>query len=74
MAKKKTEFDKAVERAAKIILDQLNTLPPQVAKQKRRELEQMAAKASRAAKNGRRSRLERTQATRLSARSRAKTA
>lgn len=67
MAEKKTEFEKAVERAAKLILDQLNTLPPQVIKQKRRELEQMAAKASRAAKNGKRSRLERTQENRFSA-------
>ena len=74
MAKKKSEFDKAVERAARIILDQLSTLPPEIAKQKRLELEQMAVKASRAAKNGKRSRLQRTRATRPSARSRAKTA
>jgi hypothetical protein len=57
MAKKKTEFDKAVGRAARIILDQLSTLPPETAKQKRLELEQMALKASRAAKNGKHSRL-----------------
>ncbi|MGA8872643.1 MAG: hypothetical protein WA434_06115 [Candidatus Acidiferrales bacterium] len=56
MAKKKTELDKAVERAAKIILDQLSTLPPETAKQKRLELEQMAVKASHAAKNGKHSR------------------
>jgi len=74
MAKKKAEFDKAVERAAIIILDQLSTLPPEIAKQKRFELEQMAVKASRAAKNGKRSRLQRTRTTRLSTRSRAKTA
>jgi len=46
MAEKKIEFDKAVERAARIILDQLSTLPPDTAKQKRLELEQMAVKAS----------------------------
>lgn len=45
-----TEFDKAVERAARIILDQLSTLPPETAKQKRLELEQMAVKASHAPK------------------------
>jgi hypothetical protein len=74
MAKKKTEFDKAVGRAARIILDELSTLPPETAKQKRLELEQMALKASRAAKNGKRSRQQRTSATRPSTRSRAKTA
>ena len=57
MAKKKTELDKAVERAAKIILDQLSTLPPEIAKSKRLELERMAVKASRAAKVGEYSRL-----------------
>ncbi len=67
MAEKKTEFDKAVERAARIILDQLSTLPPKTPKQKRLELEQMALKASRAAKNGKCSRLQRTGATCLSA-------
>lgn len=74
MAKKKTEFDKAVGRAARIILDQLSTLPAETAKQKRLALEQMALNASRAAKNGKRSRLQRTRATRPSTRSRAKTA
>jgi len=73
MAKKKIEFDKAVERAARIIQEQLETLPVEVAKEKRKELHAMAIKASRAAKNGKRSRLQRTGATRLSARSRAKT-
>ena len=56
MAKKKTEFDKAVGRAARIILDQLSTLPAETAKQKRLAFEQMALNASRAAKNGKRSR------------------
>jgi len=35
---KNSKFDKAVERAAKIIQDQLDTLPADLAKSKRREL------------------------------------
>ena len=57
MAKRKIEFDKAVERAARIILDQLSTLPPEIAKPKHLELERMAVKASRAARVGKHSRL-----------------
>jgi hypothetical protein len=37
MAKKKTEFDKAVERAAKIVQAELDTLPSEVAKEKRKD-------------------------------------
>ena len=48
MAKKKTEFGKAVERAARIILSQLDTLPPGLARKKRDEFHRMALKASRA--------------------------
>jgi hypothetical protein len=50
--RKRTELDKAVERTARIIQDQLDTLPPEVAKRKVRELRQMAAKVYRAAKSG----------------------
>jgi hypothetical protein len=74
MAKKKTELDKAVERAAKLIQAQLDTLPVEVAKKKVKELQEIAAKAYRSAKTGRARPSRRTAAIRLSTRSRAKTA
>jgi hypothetical protein len=74
MAKKKTEFDGAARRLAEIILDQLATLPPKVAKEKREELRRMAVKASRVSRSGKASRPPQTGATRRSVRSRAKTA
>jgi len=74
MAKKKTELDKAAEKLATIILAQLDTLPPDVAKAKRKEFHQMAVRASRAAKTGKPSRLRRNAVIRPSTRSRAKTA
>jgi len=50
MAKKKTELDKAVDRAAKLIQSQVDTLPTEAAKKKLRELEAIAAKAYRTAR------------------------
>jgi hypothetical protein len=46
MAKKKTELDKAVDRAAKLIQAQLDTLQVDVAKKKVKELQEIAAKYS----------------------------
>jgi len=74
MAKKKTELDKAVERAAKLIQAQLDTLPVEIAKKKVKELQEIAAKAYRSAKSGGPQPSRRTAAIRLSTRSRAKTA
>jgi hypothetical protein len=74
MAKKKTELDKAVDRAAKLIQAQLDTLPAEVAREKVKELEAIAAKAYRTAKSGTGRPTQRTGAIRLSARSRARTA
>jgi hypothetical protein len=74
MAKKKTELDKAVDRAAKLIQAQLDTLPVEVAKKKVQELQAIAAKAYRSAKTGKARPSRRTAAIRLSTRSRAKTA
>jgi hypothetical protein len=74
MAKKKTELDKAVDRAAKLIQAQLDTLPVEVAQKKVKELQEIAAKAYRSAKSGRARPSRRTGAIRLSNRSRAKTA
>lgn len=74
MAKKKSQLDQAVDRAAKLIQAQLDTLPLAVAKKKVKELQEIAAKSYRAAKTGRGRQSRRTAAIRLSARSRAKTA
>jgi hypothetical protein len=74
MAKKKTELDKAVDRAAKLIQAQLDRLPVEVAKKKVKELQEIAAKAYRSAKIGRGRPSRRTEGIRLSTRSRAKTA
>jgi hypothetical protein len=73
MAKKKSELDKAVDRAAKLIQGQLDALPIEVANKKVKELQEIAAKAYRTAKSGRGRQSRRTGAIRLSARSRAKT-
>ena len=43
MAKKKTELDKAVDRAARLIRAQLDTLPLAVATKKLNELHDIAA-------------------------------
>jgi len=74
MAKKKSESAKALDRAAKLIQTQLNTLPSEVAAQKVKELAEMAAKAYRSAKSGTGRRAQRTEAIHLSRRSHAKIA
>ena len=45
-------MDRAVERVAEIIQAQLDTLPPSVAKAKRKELRQLAATVSRSSGRG----------------------
>lgn len=74
MARKKTQLDKAAERAADLILAQLDTLPVEVAKKKMKDLRQMAAKAYRSSKLGTARQPRRTRATRPSTRSHARTA
>ncbi len=74
MAKKKTQSDKALDRAAELLQAQLDKLPPEVAARKVKELRQMAAKAYRPAKTERERQAQRTAATHLSSRSRAKIA
>ena len=74
MAKKKTQSDKALDRAAELVQAQLDTLPSEVAARKVNELRQMAAKAYRPAKTERERQARRTGAIRLSSRSRAKIA
>jgi hypothetical protein len=74
MAKKKTAFEKGISEIATIVLDQLEKLPPDVAKAKRAELHRIAVNASRRAKSEKRSPLSRNRATHPSTRSRAKTA
>jgi hypothetical protein len=74
MAKKKTELDRVVDRAAKIIQAQLDTLTADAAKKKVKELELIASKAYRNAKTGTGRPVQRTGAIRLSARSRARIA
>ena len=74
MAKIKTELDKAVDRAAKLIQAQLDNLPVEVARKKVRELQEIAAKAYRSAESGSARPSRRTGAIPLSNRSRAKTA
>ena len=74
MAKKKTAFEKGLPEIATVILDQLDKLPPRVAKAKRAELCRIAINASRRVESERRSPLSRTRATRPLSQSRAKTA
>jgi hypothetical protein len=74
MAKKQTATEKALDRAAELIQAQLDTLAPGVAARKVKELQQIAAKASRPAKTERGRPTRRTGAIRLSSRSRAKIA
>ena len=56
MASKKSKLDKATDIVAKIIQEQLGTLSPTIARAKRRELRELAAKVSRASVRGKRSR------------------
>lgn len=74
MAKKKTNADKALDRAAKLIQAQLETLPSAAAVRKVKELQQMATKAYRSSKNGTKRQAHQTGATHLSDRSRARIA
>jgi hypothetical protein len=71
---KKTALQKGLTAIATIILDQLDRLPPTVAKSKRKDLHRIAVNASRRAKRGKRSPLSRTRVPRPSTRSRSKTA
>ena len=74
MATKRSKIDKAVESVAKIIQAQLDTLPPSVAKAKRKELHQLVLRVSRSSSRGKSSRSARTGDLRPLSRSRAKNA
>lgn len=54
MATKKSQLDKATEIVAKTIEQQLKTLPPAVAKLKRRELHDLALRVSPSSRHGKR--------------------
>jgi hypothetical protein len=60
MASKKSKLDKATDLVAKIIREQLATLPPEIAKAKRKELHDLAAKVSPTSTRGKRPRPVRT--------------
>jgi hypothetical protein len=53
MAKKKTAFEMGISEIATIILNQLEKLPPDIAKAKRAKLHRIAVSASRRAKDKR---------------------
>jgi hypothetical protein len=55
MAKKRTKLDKATDIVAKIIKEQLDTLPDDVAEAKRKELHDLAVKVSLSSGRGKRS-------------------
>jgi hypothetical protein len=74
MAKKKSKLDKATDIVAKIIGEQLATLPPAVAARKRKELHNLAIKVSRRGPHAKRSPQSQTGGLRLVSQSRAKTA
>jgi hypothetical protein len=74
MASRKSKLDKATDIVAKIIQEQLDTLPPNVARAKRRELHALAAKVSRVSVRGKRSRQSQNADPRLVSQSRAKIA
>jgi hypothetical protein len=73
MPKKRANFEKALDKAARMIQAQLDTLPRALARKKVKELGKIASKAYRS-KSGTSGRARRTRAIRLSSRSRAKTA
>jgi hypothetical protein len=52
MARKKSQLDKATDIVARIIQQQLETLPPAVAEAKRKELHDLAVKASPSSAHG----------------------
>ncbi len=72
MASKKSKLDKATDIVTKIIQEQLDTLSPTVARAKRRELHELAAKVSRVSVRGKRSRQSQNEDLRLVSQSRAK--
>ena len=74
MASKKSKLDKATDIVAKIIGEQLKTLPPAVAQAKRRVLHGLASRVSRACVPGKHPRHPQSAGLRLVSRSRAKTA
>jgi hypothetical protein len=71
---RKSKLDKATEIVAKIIQEQLDTLPPAVAEAKRKKLHDLALKVSPSSVHGKRSRQPQSEGLRLVSRSRAKTA
>lgn len=74
MAKKKSQLDKATDLIAKMIKEQLDTLPAAVAEKKREELHDLAIKVSRASGREKRSRPSRNGDLHRISRSRASTA
>ncbi len=74
MASRKSKLDKATDVVAKIIQEQLDTLPPSVARAKRRELHDLAATVSRVSVRGKRSRQSQNGGLRRVSQSRAKIA
>jgi hypothetical protein len=71
---KKQKVDKALAKAADLILDMLADLPREKAEAARAEISELAAKSSRSATRGRASKPRRTVGSRPSRRSAAKSA
>jgi hypothetical protein len=74
MASKKSKLDKATDIVAKIIREQLDTLPPAVAEAKSKELHDLALRVSPSSMRGKRSRQSQNEGLRPVSRSRAKIA
>jgi uncharacterized protein with von Willebrand factor type A (vWA) domain len=75
MTKKKANFEKTLDKAARMIQAQLDTLRPAVAAKKVKELGEIATRSDRSrSKNGTSGQARRNRAIRLSSRSHAKTA
>jgi hypothetical protein len=74
MASKKSKLDKATDIVAKIIKEQLDTLPSAVAKTKRKELHDLALRVSPSSGRGKRSQQPQSAGPRQISRSRANTA
>jgi hypothetical protein len=75
MTKKKANFEKTLDKAARMIQAQLDTLSAEMAAKKVRELSEIASKNYRPhSKTGTSGQARRNRAIRLSSRSRAKTA
>jgi hypothetical protein len=73
MAKKKSKFDLATERAAAILQEHFDSLPEEVAKQKRAEFHRLTVEMSRGSR-GKVSRVPRTSGIRRKSQSSAKPA